>query len=77
MICDACNGKGYVEIEQTCRICNGTGKAKGFDPKITAELNEEQLKLFMKGICGVCKGSGKIKSMEVCKVCNRASKAAI
>ncbi len=75
MICDACNGKGYVEIEQTCRICNGTGKAKGFDPKITAELNEEQLKLFMKGICGVCKGSGKIKSMEVCKVCNGTGKA--
>lgn len=51
------------------------GKAKSFDPKITTELSEEQLKLFMKGICGVCNGEGKVKIMEMCKVCNGTGKA--
>jgi len=75
MICSACNGNGYIEIEETCKVCNGTGKAKSFDPKITAELSEEQIKMFMKGICGACKGSGKIKKLELCKVCNGTGKA--
>ncbi len=75
MICDACKGKGYVEVEESCRICNGSGKAKSFDPKLMVELSEEQIKLFMQGICGVCKGSGKVKRIEVCKKCNGSGKA--
>ncbi len=75
MICEACGGKGYVEVEEPCKTCNGTGKSKSFDPKITAELSKEQLELFMKGICGVCKGTGRIKRLEVCRVCNGTGKA--
>ncbi|HIP62837.1 MAG TPA: phosphoesterase, partial [Archaeoglobus profundus] len=75
MKCSACNGNGYIEIEETCKVCNGSGKAKSFDPKITAELSEEQIKMFMKGICGACRGSGKIKRLEICKVCNGTGKA--
>ncbi len=75
MNCEACGGKGYVEIEESCRICGGSGKAKSFDPKITSELTAEQLELFAKGVCGVCKGTGKVKRREVCKVCNGSGKA--
>lgn len=75
MICDACGGKGYVEVEESCKICGGSGKAKSFDPKITAELKEDQIKLFLQGICGVCRGTGKIKKMEICKKCNGTGKA--
>ncbi len=75
MICNVCNGKGYIEVEKTCKVCNGSGKAKSFDPKLTAELNEEQIKLFMQGICGVCRGKGKIKRKEICKNCNGTGKA--
>ncbi len=75
MICKACNGKGYIEIEKTCEVCGGTGKAKSFDPKITAELSEEQIKMFLEGVCGVCRGTGKVKIMEVCKECNGSGKA--
>ncbi len=75
MICDACGGKGYVEVEETCKVCGGTGKAKSFDPKITAELSKEQLEMFMKGVCGVCRGTGKVKRLEVCKVCGGTGKA--
>ncbi|AIY90193.1 DHH family phosphoesterase [Geoglobus acetivorans] len=75
MKCDTCDGKGYIEVEQECRICSGTGKSKSFDPKITAELSEEQLKLFMQGICGVCGGTGIEKRMEVCKDCKGTGKA--
>ncbi len=45
MKCKTCNGKGYIEIEKTCETCNGIGKAKSFNPKITAELTEEQIKI--------------------------------
>ncbi|MBE8540584.1 OB-fold nucleic acid binding domain-containing protein [Geoglobus acetivorans] len=75
MKCDTCDGKGYIEVEQECRICSGTGKSKSFDPKITAELSEEQLKLFMQGICGVCGGTGMEKRMEVCQDCRGTGKA--
>ncbi|MBO8179084.1 MAG: DHH family phosphoesterase [Archaeoglobus sp.] len=75
MNCSACDGKGYVEIEKDCEICGGTGKAKSFDPKITAELSDEQIKMFMNGVCGVCRGTGKVKIMEVCKECKGTGKA--
>ena len=75
MKCSTCDGQGYVEIEKTCEICGGSGKAKSFDPKITAELSEEQMKMFMKGICGVCRGTGKVKIMQVCRDCNGTGKA--
>lgn len=75
MKCESCDGKGYIEVEQLCRVCGGTGRAKGFDPKITSELSEEQLKLFMQGICGVCKGTGKEKRMEVCRDCSGTGKS--
>ncbi len=75
MKCTTCDGQGYVEIEKTCEICGGSGKARSFDPKITAELSEEQLKMFMNGICGVCRGTGKIKIMQVCRDCNGTGKA--
>ncbi|WP_456328163.1 OB-fold nucleic acid binding domain-containing protein [Archaeoglobus sp.] len=75
MKCEKCGGKGYIEIEETCKVCGGTGKAKGFDPKITAELTKEQLELFMKGICGVCKGTGKVKRLAVCPECKGSGKA--
>ncbi|MEM0204067.1 MAG: DHH family phosphoesterase [Archaeoglobaceae archaeon] len=68
MLCQKCSGKGFLEIEKKCEICNGTGKAKSFDPKIV-NLSEEKLKLFMKGICGVCDGKGFVKVVEVCKNC--------
>jgi RecJ-like exonuclease len=75
MICDACNGRGYVEVSETCRICGGSGKAKSFDPKISGELSEKQLQMFLKGICGVCGGTGTAKRMEVCKDCRGSGKA--
>ncbi|AAB89907.1 DHH family phosphoesterase [Archaeoglobus fulgidus] len=75
MICNACGGKGYIEIEKECEICGGTGKAKSFDPKITAELSDEQIKMFMSGVCGVCRGTGKVKIMDVCRECNGTGKA--
>lgn len=75
MKCNTCDGQGYVEIEKTCEICGGSGKTKSFDPKITSELSEEQMKMFMRGICGVCKGTGKIKIMQVCRDCNGTGKA--
>ncbi|AKG91317.1 Archaea-specific RecJ-like exonuclease, contains DnaJ-type Zn finger domain [Geoglobus ahangari] len=75
MTCEACGGKGYVEVEETCKVCGGSGKAKSFDPKITAELSDEQLKMFLQGVCGACRGTGKIKRMEVCKSCNGTGKA--
>jgi len=74
MKCETCNGKGYIEIEKTCETCNGTGKAKSFNPKITAELTEEQIKMFMNGICGVCRGTGKVKVLQVCRDCNGTGK---
>ncbi len=70
MICSTCGGKGYVEVEKTCEVCGGSGKAKRFDPKITSKLSKEQIDLFMKGICGLCKGSGKVKVPQICKDCN-------
>ncbi len=70
MMCEACGGRGYVEVEAVCETCGGSGKAKSFDPKITAELTKEQLEMFMKGICGVCGGTGKVKRVEVCRACN-------
>ena len=75
MKCEACEGRGYIEIEKTCEICSGTGKSKSFDPKMTAELSDEQIKMFMNGICGVCRGTGKVKIMQVCKECNGTGKA--
>ncbi len=75
MICSACNGKGYIEVEKVCETCGGSGKAKSFDPKITAELSDEQIKMFMQGVCGVCRGTGKVSVMQVCKECNGSGKA--
>ncbi len=75
MICEMCGGNGYVEVEETCKVCNGTGKAKSFDPKITAELSKDQLEMFMKGICGVCRGTGKVKRLVVCNECKGTGKA--
>ncbi len=75
MKCSACDGKGYIEIEKDCEICGGSGKARSFDPKITAELSDEQIKMFMNGVCGVCRGTGKVKIMEVCKECKGTGKA--
>lgn len=75
MKCQYCDGRGYIEVEKTCEICGGTGKAKSFNPKLTAELSEEQLNMFMKGICGVCMGTGKVKLMQVCKECKGTGKA--
>lgn len=74
MNCSACDGKGYVELEKECEICGGSGKARSFDPKITAELSDEQIKMFMNGVCGVCRGTGKVKIMEVCKECKGTGK---
>ncbi len=75
MTCKACRGSGYIEIEENCKICNGTGKAKSFDPKMTAELNNDQLKMFMHGVCGVCRGTGRVKRMEICKTCSGTGKS--
>ena len=75
MICDACRGRGYVEVTETCRICGGSGRAKSFDPKISGELNEEQLQMFLKGICGVCGGTGTVRRMDVCKECRGSGKS--
>lgn len=69
MKCDSCEGKGYIDVEEECKTCSGTGKAKGFNPEITAELTSEQLNLFLKGICGVCNGEGRRKKRDVCKTC--------
>ncbi len=74
MICERCGGKGVVEIEETCKICGGTGKAKSFDPKITAELSKDQLEMFLKGICGVCRGTGKVKKLVICPECKGSGK---
>ncbi|MDK2876113.1 MAG: archaea-specific RecJ-like exonuclease [Archaeoglobaceae archaeon] len=73
MNCKKCGGKGFIEIERLCETCNGTGKAKSFDPKVVS-LSEEQIRLFMKGICGVCGGKGKIRIVEVCKTCGGKGK---
>ncbi|MCS7118570.1 MAG: DHH family phosphoesterase [Archaeoglobaceae archaeon] len=73
MICQRCTGKGTFETEKLCETCSGTGKAKSFDPKIV-NLNEDQIKLFMKGICGVCNGKGRLKIVEICKNCNGTGK---
>ncbi len=75
MRCSKCDGKGYVEIKETCNVCGGSGKAKGFNPRLTAELTSEQLQLFAKGICGVCKGSGEKVRMVVCDACKGSGKA--
>ncbi len=75
MKCERCGGKGYVEVEETCKVCGGSGKAKSFDPKITAELSKEQIELFMKGVCGVCRGTGKVKKLVVCPECKGSGKA--
>ncbi|MBO8182304.1 MAG: DHH family phosphoesterase [Archaeoglobus sp.] len=69
MICENCGGRGIIEIEQKCPTCNGSGKARSFDPKLTEELSSEQIQLFLRGICGVCRGEGVIKRMEICPVC--------
>ncbi len=69
MICENCQGKGVIEIDKKCPTCNGTGKARSFDPKLTEELSSDQIQLFLKGICGVCKGKGVLRSLEVCPVC--------
>jgi len=74
MMCEECEGRGYVEVEVNCRNCSGTGKSKSFDPEITAELTAEQFEMFSKGICGVCMGKGKIRITEVCKICNGSGK---
>jgi len=75
MNCTRCNGRGYVEIEKECEICGGSGRAKSFDPKITAELSDEQIKMFMNGVCGVCRGTGRVKIVDVCKECKGTGKA--
>ncbi len=74
-VCETCSGRGYVEIEKECETCKGSGKAKSFDPKITAELSDEQIKMFMQGVCGVCKGTGRVKVLQVCKDCRGTGKA--
>jgi RecJ-like exonuclease len=74
MKCEACSGSGYVEIHDTCKICNGKGKTRSFDPKLTEELTSDQIQLFLKGICGVCGGTGVQKRLEVCRVCNGKGK---
>ncbi|AGK61432.1 Archaea-specific RecJ-like exonuclease, contains DnaJ-type Zn finger domain [Archaeoglobus sulfaticallidus PM70-1] len=75
MKCDNCDGRGVVEIERKCVICNGSGKAKSFDPKLTEELTSEQIQMFLKGICGACRGTGVQKRMEVCPVCKGTGKS--
>jgi RecJ-like exonuclease len=75
MECEECGGKGYVETEKSCEICDGSGKAKSFDPKITSELSDEQIKMFMNGICGVCRGTGRVKIVQVCRECNGSGRA--
>lgn len=74
MKCEKCDGKGIVEVEETCKTCEGSGKAKKFDPKITSELSKEEIELFLKGICGVCKGTGKVKRLMVCPDCKGTGK---
>lgn len=74
MICESCNGKGFLELEVNCEICTGTGKARSFDVKMTSEISREQMEMFLKGICGFCKGTGKIKILETCKICNGTGK---
>ncbi len=75
MICKRCEGKGYIEVEEICKVCNGTGKAKSFDPKMTSELSKEQIEMFLKGICGACRGTGKIKRLVICNECKGTGKA--
>ncbi len=74
MKCDKCDGRGYIEVEETCPNCGGSGKAKSFDPKLTSELSDEQIAMFAKGICGVCRGTGKVKTMKVCPECRGTGK---
>ncbi len=76
MKCDKCEGRGYVQVENQCHTCSGSGKAKSFDPKVTAELSAEQMEMFTKGLCGVCRGSGVLLRTEVCKTCNGSGKMA-
>ena len=75
MNCPKCGGKGYIEIKEVCNICEGSGKAKSFNPRLTAELTSEQLQLFAKGICGVCKGSGERSRLVVCDACRGSGKS--
>ncbi len=74
MKCDKCDGRGCIEVEETCPNCGGSGKAKSFDPKLTSELSDEQIAMFAKGICGVCRGTGKVKTMKVCPECRGTGK---
>ncbi len=74
MKCDKCDGRGYIEVEETCPNCGGSGKAKSFDPKLTSELSDEQIAMFAKGICGVCRGTGKVKTLKVCPECRGTGK---
>ncbi len=74
MKCERCGGRGYIEVEETCPNCNGSGKAKSFDPKLTAELSDEQISMFARGICGVCRGSGKVKITRICPECEGSGK---
>jgi len=69
MACENCGGKGIVEVERKCLTCNGSGKTKAFDPKLTEELSSEQIQLFLKGVCGVCRGEGVLRRAELCPVC--------
>lgn len=76
MKCEQCEGRGYIQIENQCPTCSGSGKAKSFDPKVTAELSSEQMEMFSRGLCGVCRGSGVLLRTEVCKTCNGSGKMA-
>jgi RecJ-like exonuclease len=74
MKCEDCSGRGYIEIESDCRNCSGSGKAKSFNPELTAELTAKQLEMFSRGVCGVCNGTGRIKRTELCRTCNGKGK---
>jgi RecJ-like exonuclease len=76
MICENCGGRGILEIERKCPTCEGSGKAKSFDPKLTEELSSEQIQLFLKGVCGACRGEGVIKKMELCSLCRGSGEIA-
>jgi RecJ-like exonuclease len=75
MKCESCDGRGIIEQEVSCPVCNGTGKTKSFDPKLTEELSSDQIQMFMKGICGVCRGTGVQKRTELCKTCGGSGKS--
>lgn len=74
MKCEQCDGIGYIQVENQCHTCSGSGKAKSFDPKVTSDLSSEQMEMFSQGLCGVCKGSGILLKTEVCKNCNGSGK---